>query len=124
MSPVHRHTAGLGLLGLLLVALAGCGLITAAAPTTVQLLVTSEFGARVVHRSGALQASAHETVLGLLRRYDAVQERLGKGPDERCCALAVAAVVQIPPDVVARMHASRSRRARALYAVDVVEPLR
>ncbi len=73
MSPVHRHAAGLGLLGLLIVALAGCGLITAAAPTTVQLLVTSEFGARVAHRSGALRASAHETVLGLLRRYYAVR---------------------------------------------------
>jgi hypothetical protein len=58
-----------GLLGLVLVALAGCGLITAAAPTTVQLLVTSEFGAHVLKRSGALHASAHETVLTLLRRY-------------------------------------------------------
>jgi hypothetical protein len=66
---VRRRTAGLGLIGLVLIALAGCGLITAAAPTTVQLLVTSEFGARLVHRSGPLQASAHETVLSLLRRY-------------------------------------------------------
>jgi len=72
---VRSRTAGLGLLGLVLVALTGCGLITAAPPGTVQLLVTSEFGARVVHRSGALQASAHETVLSLLRRYYSV--RLG-----------------------------------------------
>jgi uncharacterized protein DUF4430 len=69
---MRRRTAGLGLLGLVLLALAGCGLITAAAPTTVQLLITSEFGARVLHRSGALHASAHETVLSLLRRYNTV----------------------------------------------------
>jgi hypothetical protein len=66
---VRSRTAGLCLVGLLVVALAGCGLITASAPTSVQLLVTSEFGARVVHRSGALHTSAHETVLSLLRRY-------------------------------------------------------
>lgn len=76
---MRSRTAGLGLVGLLVVVLAGCGLITAAAPTTVQLLVTSEFGARVVHRSGALHASAHETVLSLLRRY----YRVGLGADGR-----------------------------------------
>jgi uncharacterized protein DUF4430 len=54
-------------------ALAGCGLVTASAPTAVQLLVTSEFGARVLHRSGPLRASAHETVLDLLRRHYAVR---------------------------------------------------
>jgi hypothetical protein len=72
---VRRRTAVLGLLALVLGALAlgGCGLITASAPTSVQLLVTSEFGARVLHRSGALRASAHETVLGLLSRYYAVR---------------------------------------------------
>jgi hypothetical protein len=70
---VRRRAAGLGLVGLVLVALAGCGLITADAPSTVQLLVTSEFGAHVLHRSGPLHASAHETVLGLLRRYNAVR---------------------------------------------------
>ena len=72
---VRRRAAGLGLLGLVLGALAlgGCGLVTASAPTAVQLLVTSEFGARVLHRSGPLRASAHETVLGLLRHYYAVR---------------------------------------------------
>ncbi|MCW3018090.1 MAG: hypothetical protein JWN10_398 [Solirubrobacterales bacterium] len=72
---VRRRTAGLGLLGLVLgtLALGGCGLVTASAPTAVELLVTSEFGARVLHRSGPLRASAHETVLGLLSRYDAVR---------------------------------------------------
>jgi len=72
---VRRLTAGVGLLGLVLGALVlgGCGLITASAPTAVQLLVTSEFGARVLHRSGPLHPSAHETVLGLLSRYYAVR---------------------------------------------------
>ena len=59
------------LLGLVLGALAlgGCGLITASAPSTVELLVTSGFGARVLHRSPPLHASSHETVLGLLSHY-------------------------------------------------------
>ncbi len=71
----------MALLGLMLgaVALGGCGLITASAPTTVQLLVTSEFGARVLHRSGPLRASSHETVLGLLSEYYPVRV----GPDGR-----------------------------------------
>lgn len=62
-------------MGVVLVALAlgGCGLVTASAPTAVQLLVTRDFGARVLHRSGPLRASANETVLDLLRRYYAVR---------------------------------------------------
>ncbi len=49
-------------------ALAGCGLGAGPAPTTVQLLVTREYGSQVLHRSGSLSARGHETVLGLLRR--------------------------------------------------------
>lgn len=69
----------MALLGLALGALAlgGCGLITASAPSTVQLLVTSEFGTRALHRSGPLRASPHETVLGLLSHYYPV--RVGAG---------------------------------------------
>lgn len=72
---MSRPAAGLGLLGLVLatLVLGGCGLVGGSAPTAVQLLITSEFGARVLHRSGGLRASAHETVLGLLRRYHAVR---------------------------------------------------
>ena len=47
-------------------ALAGCGLIAASAPSAVQLLVTREFGSVALHRRGALRASAGETVLDLL----------------------------------------------------------
>jgi hypothetical protein len=71
-----RARAGVvALLALMLsaVALGGCGLITASAPTTVQLLVTSEFGARVLLRSGPLRASSHETVLALLSHYYSVR---------------------------------------------------
>jgi len=47
-------------------ALAGCGLVAASAPTAVQLLVTREFGSVALHRSGALRASSGETVIDLL----------------------------------------------------------
>ncbi len=57
--------AALGACGMAL-ALAGCGLVTPAAPSAVQLLVTRDFGSRVLHRSGALRAGAGETVIGLL----------------------------------------------------------
>jgi hypothetical protein len=46
-------------------ALAGCGLVTAAAPTAVQVLVTRDFGGQVVYREGGLRARAGETVDGL-----------------------------------------------------------
>jgi hypothetical protein len=57
-----------GVVGAMLaaLALAGCGLIAASAPSAVQLLVTREFGSVALHRSGALRASAGETVLDLL----------------------------------------------------------
>ena len=54
--------------------------------------------------------------------FDAVEERLGKRPDDRDRAVALAGVVQVPPDVIARSHAGARGRARALYAIDVVEP--
>jgi hypothetical protein len=66
---VSRAWAALGALGAVLVALAlaGCGLITASAPTAVQLVITSDFGAHVLHRSGGLRARGGETMLALLR---------------------------------------------------------
>jgi uncharacterized protein DUF4430 len=66
----------LGACGLAL-ALAGCGLVTAPAPTAVQLLVTRDFGSRVLHRSGALRAGAGETVIGLLSSEYAVRASSG-----------------------------------------------
>ena len=56
----------------LVLALAGCGIAVGPAPTAVKLLVTSEFGSRVVQRTGALRVSAGETVMELLRRSGAV----------------------------------------------------
>jgi Domain of unknown function (DUF4430) len=60
---------GLGALGatLVVLALAGCGLITASAPTAVQLVISSDFGAHVLHRSSGLRARGGETMLALLR---------------------------------------------------------
>jgi hypothetical protein len=65
---VSSARARLGVAGAALsaLALAGCGLVTAAAPTSVQVLVTRDFGYRVVDREGGLRATAGETVSGLL----------------------------------------------------------
>jgi len=79
---VTRARAGAGALGALgavaaVLALGGCGLVAASAPTAVQLLITRDFGARVLHRSGALRASAGETVLGLLSSESQVSAAAG-----------------------------------------------
>ncbi len=63
----------------LALALAGCGLVAGPAPTAVRLLVTSDFGSRVLHRSGALRAGGQETVMSLLRRYYTVSASSGAG---------------------------------------------
>jgi hypothetical protein len=53
------------------VALAGCGLGAGAAPTAVQLTVSRDFGARVLHRTGSPKLAGEETVMSLLlRNYD------------------------------------------------------
>ena len=65
-----RRGALLGAMAAALV-LAGCGV--GAAPSAVQLLVTRDFGARVVRSTGALQSHESKTVLGLLMRHDAVR---------------------------------------------------
>jgi hypothetical protein len=71
----------LGALGAMLVALAlalgGCGLITASAPTAVQLVITSDFGAHSLHRSDGLRARGGETVLALLRSVSQVSTGAG-----------------------------------------------
>ncbi len=60
-------------------ALGGCGLAVGPAPSAVKLVVTRDFGSRVLHRTGALRASAGETVVGLLRRNYAVSAGSGGG---------------------------------------------
>jgi hypothetical protein len=80
--PARRLRASLGgalaaTLAALALALAGCGLVAGPAPTAVQLLVTSDFGTRVLHRTGPLRASGQETVMSLLRRYDSVSASSG-----------------------------------------------
>ena len=50
------------------VALAGCGLGAGSAPSGVSLLVTSRFGAHVIHPSGSLKLAGQETAMSLLQR--------------------------------------------------------
>jgi hypothetical protein len=66
--PVKLAVAVLAVLAAL--TLAGCGL--GGAPTAVQLLVTREFGARVLNSAGATNASAGETVMDLLMSHNSV----------------------------------------------------
>jgi Domain of unknown function (DUF4430) len=68
----------LALLPLALV-LAGCGLAVGSAPTAVQLLVTREFGERVLLRRGGLHAGEAHTVLDLLSATDAAHASSGGG---------------------------------------------
>jgi hypothetical protein len=71
---VRRVSAGLGVLGAALAALAlgGCGLDVGSPPGAVKLVVTRDFGSHVLQRTGALHASGGETVIGLLRQNDPV----------------------------------------------------
>ncbi len=59
--------------------LAGCGLGAGHAPRDVSLLVTRDFGARVLHRVGAPQLGGEETAMSLLRRNAKVDLRYGGG---------------------------------------------
>ena len=58
---------------------AGCGLGAGAAPTAVNLSVTRDFGAHVVHSWGAPQVRGAETVMSLLLRNDKVTTKYGGG---------------------------------------------
>lgn len=60
-------------------ALSGCGLGAGTVPTAVRLLVTRDFGARVLRRSDAPKLSGQETAMSLLTRNDTVTTRYGGG---------------------------------------------
>ena len=60
-------------------ALAGCGLGAGPAPGAVQLLVTRDFGARVLSASDRPKLAGEETAMSLLMRNDAVSTRFGGG---------------------------------------------
>jgi len=62
-----------------LCALAGCGLGPGAAPRDVQLTVTRDFGARVLHGVRVPRVVGQETVMSLLMRNDKVKTRYGGG---------------------------------------------
>jgi Domain of unknown function (DUF4430) len=61
------------------VALGGCGLGAGPAPSAVGLVVSADFGARVMHRAGALRVSGQETVMSLLMRNYRVSTRYSGG---------------------------------------------
>ncbi len=64
---MRRSAAALGAaLGAL--ALSGCGLDVGSPPSTVKLVISRDFGSRVLRRTGALRTSGGESILRLLRR--------------------------------------------------------
>ncbi len=66
---MRRAGARLGALGAVFaLALGGCGLEVGSPPSTVELLITRDFGARVLHSTGALHTTGGESVLELLQR--------------------------------------------------------
>jgi hypothetical protein len=69
--------AGLFVLAAALVS--GCGLGAGKAPTAVSLVVTRDFGARVVRSWAAPRAQGQETVMSLLTRNASVSTRYGGG---------------------------------------------
>jgi hypothetical protein len=69
----------LGLLGLLVLVLAGCGLGPGATPSAIQLTVTEGFGAKPVGGQGPPEVRGQETVLSLLMRNHKVTTRYGGG---------------------------------------------
>jgi hypothetical protein len=62
-----------------LLTLAGCGLGAGPAPKAVRLLVTRDFGARVLHDTPQPKIKGQETVMSLLLRNFAVSTRFGGG---------------------------------------------
>jgi Domain of unknown function (DUF4430) len=76
--PAANSLAALAFVGAVL-ALAGCGLGAGPAPKAIQLLVTRDFGARVLRPSAPLKVSGHETVMSLLARNYTVATRFGGG---------------------------------------------
>ena len=59
--------------------LAGCGLGAGPAPRAVQLVVSRDFGARQLGRTGAPSVSGQETAMSLLMRNHAVSTRYSGG---------------------------------------------
>jgi hypothetical protein len=75
LAPAAAATAALALA----LAAVGCGLGAGKAPSAVGLLVTREFGARVVRSWGAPNERGQETAMSLLARNATVSTRFGGG---------------------------------------------
>jgi hypothetical protein len=59
--------------------IAGCGLGTGPDPTAINLTITRDFGAHIVHTWGAPNVAGQETVISLLRRNATVSTRYNGG---------------------------------------------
>jgi Domain of unknown function (DUF4430) len=73
------QSARWGLLGLIVLTLAGCGLGPGATPSAIHLTVTEDFGAKPVGGQGSPKVRGQETILSLLMRNSKVTTRFGGG---------------------------------------------
>jgi hypothetical protein len=74
-----RPARAVALAVLAALALVGCGLGAGATPSDVSLLVTSGFGAHVIHAAGPLKVKGQETAMSLLQRNYRVHTGQGGG---------------------------------------------
>ena len=104
-------------------ALGGCGLGAGPAPSAVKLLVTRDFGARVLAQSGAPKVAGQETVMSLLERNDAVSTRYGGGFVQSINGLAGGDEAGLPVDwfyYVNGVEAAKGAAATDVHAGDQI----
>jgi len=103
--------------------LAGCGLGAGPAPTAVQLVVSRDFGSRLLGRTGAPRVSGQETVMSLLMRNHAVSTRYSGGFVQSIDGLAGGQEAGQPVDwfyYVNGVEAGRGAAATNVHAGDHV----
>jgi hypothetical protein len=101
--------------------LSGCGLGVGAGPTAVRLLVTRDFGTRVLREAPHPKISGQETVMSLLLRNDTATTRYGGGFVESIDGLAGGHEGSAPVDwfyYVNGVEASEGAAATNVHAGD------
>ncbi len=109
MKPILAPLLAFGLL----LALAGCGLGAGQAPTAVSVLVTRDFGARVVRAAPHPKLSGQETVMSLLLRNFSVTTRYGGGFVQSIAGLAGGQEGDRPLDWFYYVNGAEARKGAA-----------
>jgi hypothetical protein len=107
----------LAALAALSLSIAGCGLAVGSPPTGVRLLVTRDFGSRVLSRTDALKARAGETVMSLLAPNDAVGAGAGGRVVDDIDGVPSGREAGHPVDWFYYVNGVQARRAAAVTSV-------